>query len=128
MNRRYIFKNLIPKDRSVDEVVHYYADLACKYWTLITRTFPLGIQTPALFPIKTFIVSILYILKNGLCVSRVQVIPKDSYLASVLPEANTLDSYSVNKPTFTACKNNILKAYREASEIYHMPPQKLMLP
>ena len=127
MNRRYIFKNLIPKDRSVDEVVHHYANLACKYWTLITRKFPLGQQTPALFPIKTFIVSFLYIMKGGLCLGGVQVIPRDSYLTSVLPEANTLDSYNINKPAFTACKNNILKAYREASEVYRIKPQHMVL-
>lgn len=127
MNRRYIFRNLIPQDRTVDDVVNQYATLACRYWTLITRTFPLGMQTPALFPIKVFIVSIMYIMKGGLCLGGIQVIPKDPYLASVLPEANTLDSYSINKPAFTACKNNILKAYREASEKYRIPPVKLCL-
>ena len=128
MNRRYIFRNLIPKDRSVDEVVHHYADIACRYWSFITRTFPLGVQTPALFPIKTFIVSIMYIMKNGLDVGGVHVIPKDRYLASILPEANTLDSYDINKPAFTACKNNIFKAYREAREQYNISPLKLCLP
>lgn len=127
MNRRYIFKNLIPKDRSPDDVVHHYASVACKYWNLITRTFPLGQQTPALFPVKTFVVSILYIMKGGLCLGGLEVIPKDKYLASILPEANTLDSYDVNKPAFTACKNNILKAYREATEMYKIPPNRLML-
>ena len=94
---------------------------------MITRHFPLGQLTPALFPIKIFVISILYIMKGGLCLGGMEVIPKDKYLASVLPEANTLDSYGVNKPSFTACKNNILKAYREASEIYHMHPTKLLL-
>ena len=70
----------------------------------------LGVQTPALFPIKTFVVSILYIMKGGLCLGGVWVIPRDRYLASILPEANTLDAYGLNKPAFTACKNNILKA------------------
>jgi hypothetical protein len=87
----------------------------------------LGIQTPALFPIKTFIVSILYIMKGGLCLGGVQVIPKDKYLASILPEANTLDSYQINKPAFTACKNNILKAYRESSETYSINPRQLLI-
>ena len=127
MNRRHIFRNLIPKNKSVKQVVDYYANITCKYWALITRKFPLGMQTPALFPIKTFVVSILYLMKGGLCLGGVQVIPKDKYLASILPEANTLDSYSINKPAFTACKNNILKAYREAGEIYHMPPATLCL-
>ncbi len=127
MNRRYIFKNLIPKDRSTDEVVDQYSNIACKYWNLLTRHFPLGQLTPALFPIRIFVISILYIMKGGLCLGGIEVIPKDTYLASVLPEANTLDSYGINKPSFTACKNNILKAYREASEIYKMHPTKLLL-
>ena len=59
--------------------------MACKYWNLITKKFPLGIQTPALFPIKIFVVSIMYIMKGGLCLGGVRVIPKDRYLASVLP-------------------------------------------
>ena len=66
-------------------------------------------------------------MKGGLYLGGLQVIPKDKYLSSILPEANTLDSYGVNKPSFTACKNNILKAYRDASEQYHMPPQRMLL-
>ena len=51
----------------------------------------------------------------------------DKYLVSVLPEANTLDSYNIIKPSFTACKNNILKSYREAVEVYHIDPRQLCL-
>jgi len=127
MNRRHIFRNLIPKDRTVVEVVDYYARITCRYWTLLTRKFPLGIQTPALFPIKIFIVSMMYIMKGGLALGGIQVVPRDTYLASILPEANTLDSYNINKPAFTACKNNILKAYREAGEEYNIPPKHLCL-
>ena len=63
-------------------------------------------------------------MKSGLCVGGVTVIERDNYLTSVLPEANTLDAYHINKPAFTACKNNILKAYREAGfqgVVYIMP-------
>lgn len=127
MNRRHIFRNLLPKKRTIADVVEHYSSLTCRYWCLITQKIPLGIQTPALFPIKTFIVSILYIMKGGLCLGGVQVIPKDKYLASILPEANTLDSYSINKPAFTACKNNILKAYRESSETYKINPRQLLV-
>lgn len=127
MNRRHIFRNLLPKKRTIVEVVEHYSNIACQYWRLVTQKIPLGIQTPALFPIKTFIVSILYIMKGGLCLGGVQVIPKDKYLASILPEANTLDSYNINKPAFTACKNNILKAYRESSETYKINPRQLLI-
>ena len=127
MNRRHIFRNLLPKDRTMESITKRYSEIVCSYWCLITRKLPLGIQTPALFPIKIFTISILYIMKGGLCLGGVWVIPKDSYLASVLPEANTLDSYKVNKPAFTQCKNNILKGYREAGEIYHLKPCNLVL-
>jgi len=127
MNRRHIFRNLLPKKRSIEEVVQFYSELTCSYWRLITQKIPLGLQTPALFPIKTFIVSILYLMKGGLCLRGVEVIPKDNYLVSILPEANTLDSYNINKPAFTACKNNILKAYRESSELYNINPNELLI-
>lgn len=127
MNRRHIFRNLLPKDDTVDNIIDKYARLTCRYWSLVIGRFPLGQTTPAIFPIKMFVVSILYIMKNGLCVGGVQVIPGDNYLLSVLPEANTLDAYGVNKPSFTACKNNILKAYREAVEMYQIPPRLLCL-
>ena len=66
-------------------------------------------------------------MKAGLNVGGVNVIKGDRYLTSVLPEANTLDAYNINKPAFTACKNNILKAYREAVEQYKMSPTMLCL-
>tara|TARA_B110000858_G_scaffold195151_1_gene250927 strand:+ start:93 stop:1145 length:1053 start_codon:yes stop_codon:yes gene_type:complete len=127
MNRRHIFRNLLPKDDSVDTIIDSYALLTCRYWTLITQRFPLGQMTPALFPIKIFVISIMYIMKAGLNVGGVNVIKADKYLTSVLPEANTLDAYNINKPSFTACKNNILKAYREAVEQYKMSPKTLCL-
>ena len=63
-------------------------------------------------------------MKGGLSLGGVNVIPKDKYLSSVLPEANTLDSYKVNKPAFTQCKNNILRGYRESSEQYRSTPAR----
>jgi|TARA_B110000091_G_C13786697_1_gene463686 hypothetical protein len=127
MNRRHIFRNLLPEHETVDNIIEKYAVLTCRFWSLMTRRFPLGQTTPALFPIKIFVVSILYIMKAGLNVGGVNVIKGDRYLTSVLPEANTLDAYNINKPAFTACKNNILKAYREAVEQYKMSPTMLCL-
>jgi hypothetical protein len=127
MNRRHIFRNLLPKDRSVDDIVQHYAKRACDYWCLMTQRLPLGAQTPALFPIKVFVISILYIMRAGLSLSGYWVIPADRYLKTILPEANTLDAYGVHKPGFTQCKNNILRAYREAKEQYNVDPRSLLL-
>ena len=110
MNRRHIFRNLLPKKgESADVIIDRYAQRTCQYWNLIIRKFPLGQTAPALFPVKIFVISLLYIMKGGLSVAGVVVIPDDPYLVSVLPEANSLDVYKINKPQFTAVKNNILK-------------------
>ena len=128
MNRRHIFRNLLPDNgASTDDIIKKYAELTCMYWNKVIREFPLGQVAPALFPIKIFVISLLYIMKGGLNVAGITVIPADKNLVSVLPEANTLDSYNINKPSFTACKNNILKSYREAVEVYHIDPRQLCL-
>ena len=67
-------------------------------------------------------------MKRGMFCSGIEIIPKDYYLESVLPEANTLDHYSVNKPTFTQAKNNMMRAIREAMELYQVNPKVLVMP
>ena len=76
---------------------------------------------------KNFVVSMLYLMKRGLFVQGVEVFPKNHYLESVLPEANTLDTYDVHKPAFTQCKNNILRALREAFELDHRDPRSFIV-
>ena len=125
MNRRRVFRDLLPKKRSIDEIAKTYAQRTCACWNLIVGHTPLGKESPTLFPIKTFVVSILYLMKRGLFVGGVQVLPKDYYLEAVLPEANTLDIYSIHKPAFTMCKNSILRSYREAHEIHQINPNEL---
>lgn len=127
MNRRRVFRNLLPKKRSIDEITKTYAKRCTACWNMIVTKTPVGIETPSLFPIKIFVVSMLYLMKRGLFVQGVEVFPKNHYLESVLPEANTLDTYDVHKPAFTQCKNNILRALREACELDHRDPRSFIV-
>ena len=64
-------------------------------------------------------------MKSGIVLHGVPVIEKSRYLESALPEANTLDTYNISKPSFTQTKNNILKAIREAIELKSITPIEL---
>lgn len=62
-------------------------------------------------PFPTFACACIYLMKYGLR-HDVWIIPKESCFASMLPEANVLGSFSVEKPLFTQTKNQILEAVR----------------
>lgn len=116
INRRRMFRDLVPTFKSKDDIIQLYAHRCQRCWEIITTKTQLGVQYGNLFNIKTFIPSILYIMKRGLNIFQHSIIPKDYYLESILPEANTLDNYDIHKPSFTQCKNNILKAFRDTYE------------
>lgn len=116
INRRRMFRDLLPTFKSKDEIIDIYAERCQRCWKIITTKTKYGRNYNNLFNIKTFVPSILYIMKRGLNIHQHAFIPKDHYLESILPEANTLDTYSIHKPSFTNCKNDILKAYREEYE------------
>ncbi len=106
---------LIPKEKQ-EEYIELYTREIIVYWkTILTKT-QLGKTTPTLFNFKNFIPACLYIMKNGLPYQGLYIINKHPYLDNSLPEANTLDLYGINKPSFTQSKNNILKAMREMIE------------
>ena len=64
-------------------------------------------------------------MKNGLHMNQIYIIRKSKYLNLALPETNTLDTYQVAKPGFTAAKNAILKAVRETVEKQLSTPHEL---
>jgi len=106
---------LIDKDKQ-ESYIQLYTKEIIVYWKTILSKTQLGRETPALFNFKNFIPACLYIMKNGLMMQGMYVINKHPYLDNSLPEANTLDLYGINKPSFTQSKNNILRAIREMIE------------
>ncbi len=129
IQRRRVFHGLLPQQKEkIQTVVDAYAKRVCVLWNIIIQKTPMGKSSGSLFSFKSFVAAALYIMKRGMFCSGIEIIPKDYYLESVLPEANTLDHYSVNKPTFTQAKNNMMRAIREAMELYQVNPKVLVMP
>lgn len=76
--------------------------------------------------LEAFITAILFLMRQGLRMNDVEVISKDYYLSSALPEANGLDIYGIQKSHFTNCKNAIQAAVRDALHIYYVNPFMLI--
>lgn len=128
IQRRRVFHGLLPKKNKLETIVKAYSQRVCIFWNIIIQKTPMGKSSSSLFSFKSFVAAALYIMKRGMYCSGLEIIPKDYYLESVLPEANTLDHYDVNKPTFTQAKNNIMRAIREAIETYRINPKTLLMP
>jgi hypothetical protein len=128
IQRRRVFHTLLPKNHKTKDIVRAYADRVCTLWHIITTQTHMGKNSTSLFSFKTFVAAALYIMKRGMFCSGIEIIPKDFYLESVLPEANTLDHYGINKPTFTQSKNNLTRSIREAMEIHKCDPRALVMP
>ena len=67
-------------------------------------------------PFRLFCCATIYIMKYGLQ-HDVWIVPKEPAFASILPEANVLGMFGVEKPLFTQTKNQILEILRYARQI-----------
>ena len=63
---------------------------------------------------RAFICAILYIMRRGLTINDIAIVPKDYYLHSSLPECNQLDLFGVSKTHFTQNKTMISTALRDS--------------
>lgn len=70
-------------------------------------------------PFRTFACSCIYLIKHGLY-HNVWILPRDPAFASILPEANMLGQFQIEKPLFTQTKNQILEALRNMLQ-HHDP-------
>lgn len=126
MRSRRIFFALVPKCSNAESLSKLYAKKICSFWRVITQKTPFGQASPNTFSFINFVCPSLYMMRRGLIIANVHVVPRCQLLSTLLPEANTLDAYKVSKPMFTQTKNNILKALREAVDTYKIPPTELV--
>ncbi len=77
-------------------------------------------------PFQTFACACIYLMKHGLY-HDVWILPKDPAFASILPEANMLGLFKIEKPLFTQTKNQILEALRNMLQQHEPIVVKQML-
>mgnify|MGYP004409426027 CR=1 FL=1 len=77
-------------------------------------------------PFRTFACACIYLMKYGLQHDE-WIIPKEPAFASMLPEANVLGMFKIEKPLFTQTKNQILEAVRNLLSLHDPSTVKRML-
>jgi hypothetical protein len=126
MKRRQLHTELIRRtEEEKKEIIERYTQELIVYQNLVADNTIMGKESPSQFNFKTFAPACLYLMKNGLEMGGHVIIRRSKYLDCALPETNTLDLYNIHKPTFTASKNNILKAIRESVEKGVQTPESL---
>tara|TARA_B100000674_G_scaffold238136_1_gene195685 strand:+ start:9630 stop:10229 length:600 start_codon:yes stop_codon:yes gene_type:complete len=126
MNKKPMYTKLLLKDKDKkQEIIQGFTSQMIGYWKMILYRTNLGREMASLFSFKSFVPACLYIMKAGIIMNGIYIIEKSRYLEAALPEANTLDTYNISKPSFTQTKNNILKAIRETIEARSATPSDL---
>lgn len=121
---KHIFRGLFPSKTQQSTLENRYMERCVKMWNILKNMTSFH-QEKMDMSFHVFVASFLYIMKKGLPMNCVQIIPKDLYLETALPEANTLDTYGVDKRQFTTIKNNIQKSIREAIASKTVNPHQL---
>jgi hypothetical protein len=103
------------------------ADLAVSVWTVLCKHTVLQDCNRFTRMLPTLVASLLYLMKSGLPMNNVQIIPKNFFLEAALPEANTLNLYGVSRGQFTAIKNEIRDAIRKAIQSKRLNPRALIV-
>jgi hypothetical protein len=125
LNRRIQRFFIIPPDDIQQIICNFYTDRVNDICLKLKYLTPHNIVYHG-SALEAFITAILFIMRQGLRINDVEVISKDYYLESALPEANSLDIYGIQKTHFTNCRNSIQAAIRDALHIHYMSPFMLI--
>jgi len=116
MRMRPILTHIERDKKKQDKYIQIYIKRILHLWRVILEHTPLERSQPGIFIFRAFVIAALYQMRSGLHCRGHCIIQRDYFLDRCLPETNTLDVYKLSKPQFTAAKNNILKAIRQAGE------------
>jgi len=114
-----------PKRRNRSAIEKKCADAVVNVWSVLFKHTVLKERVRFGRTLPTLVASILYLMKSGLPMNNVQIIPKMFFLEAALPEANTLNTYGIARGQFTSIKNEIRNAIREAIQSKRLNPRAL---
>ena len=100
----------VPPKQTQKIIFDYYTQKICAIVTRLKTLTKFKGDTTS----RAFICALLYIMRKGLTINDIAVVPKDYYLHSSLPECNQLDLFSVNKTHFTQNKTAISSSLRDS--------------
>jgi hypothetical protein len=92
------------------------ADVCVRVWASLVKHTALCKRAHFSRTLPTLVAALLYLMKGGVPMNNIQIIPKNYFLEAALPEANTLHFYGIQRGHFTAVKNELQRAIRQAIE------------
>lgn len=126
LNRRISRIFLIPPEEIQKIICNFYRDRVNDICLKLKYLTPHNVNYHG-NALEAFITAILFIMRQGLRMNNVEIISKDYYLESALPEANSLDVYKIQKTNFTNCRNAIQAAIRDALHVHYINPHMLVV-
>lgn len=103
----------------LDALAEAISPLILNIWNLVV--------VPRQISFNFFVPAVLFLLKRGIAVDSVVLVEKNHLLDKILPSANTLMDFNVNKSTFTATKNTIRSSIRALLKKYSLAEIKEMI-
>ena len=96
------------------DILKECADICCGLWRMLC-TIDKQRMEYLTSSFQLFVVATLYLMKDGY-IGNVKVFDHDMYLSYLLPSANALHLYQIQKGHFTTMKNNIQAIVRKGVE------------
>ena len=88
----------------LDALAEEISPIILKIWNLVI--------VPRQIAFSLFVPAMLFLLQRGIAVDSVVLVEKNHLLDRILPDANTLNDFSVSKSSFTQTKNSIRASIR----------------
>ena len=126
--KKKINKNYVLPDGDTQTLITtFYIDRICEFYLKLKTLSNFATYNTQQNVGEAFCTAVLFTMRSGMRINDFDVIAKDYFLDVILPEANSLDHFSINKTHFTMNRNHISAAIRDAIHIYYINPNKLML-
>ena len=126
--KKKISKTYIVPEESVQKmIVDFYTERVCEFFLKLKTLTNFTTYNTQQNVGDAFVAAVLFMMRSGLRIDDFDVIAKDFFLNVILPEANSLDHFKVNKCHFTSYRNYISMAIRDSIHVSLVRPSKLML-
>ena len=127
VNKKINKKYVLPDASTQELICNFYVDRICEFYLKLKSLTNFTVHNAQNSVSDAFCTAVLFVMRSGLRINDFYVVAKDFFLDIILPEANSLDNFSLHKTHFTAARNHIMASIRDAVHIYHVNPNKLFL-
>ena len=111
-----------PNSDIQEKILDFYCNRVSRFQTLLNQYTDYKLSSAPMF-----CASVIYLMRYGLVVHNIPVLPKDHYLSTMLPESNSLNDYQITKTHFSSTSTEIYGAIYRAVTWDSINPQTLAM-